>query len=83
METIQNQGGRPPDIRRKLVIRQLADAAPEIIGAAPTASTNSPFVQLCVAVFHVFELPDAGIEDAVERELRELASAAREKPGAA
>ncbi len=78
----QNAGGRPPDVRRKYVIRQLAHAAPEIIGGAPTASTNSPFVQLCVAVFQVFELPDEGIEDAVERELRELSSAAWEKTGA-
>ena len=70
----QNPGGRPPDIRRRHVIRQLALAAPEIIGRAPTASTNSPFVQLCVAVFQAFELPDEGIEDAIERELRELAS---------
>lgn len=83
METIQNQGGRPPDIRRKYVIRQSAHAAPEIIGGSPTASTSSDFVQLCVAVFQVFELPDEGIEDAVERELRELASAARAKTGAA
>ena len=78
----QNAGGRPPDVRRKYVIRQLAHAAPEIIGGAPTASTNSPFVQLCVAVFQVFELPDEGIEDAVERELHELSSAAWDKPAA-
>lgn len=81
-ENNQNPGGRPPDIRRKYVIRQLAHAAPEIIGGSPTASTSSDFVQLCVAVFQVFELPDEGIEDAVERELRELSSAAREKTDA-
>lgn len=76
-ENARNPGGRPADIRRKYIIRQLFDAAPEIIGRAPTASTNSPFVQLCVAVFQVFELPDEGIEDAVERALRELSSAAQ------
>ncbi len=75
-ENNQNPGGRPPDIRRKYVIRQLGHAAPEIIGGSPTASTSSDFVQLCVAVFQVFDLPDEGIEDAVERELRELAPAA-------
>jgi len=78
----QNAGGRPPDVRRKYVIRQLAHAAPDIIGRAPTASTSSPFVQLCIAVFQAFELPDEGIEDAVERELRELSSAALEQPDA-
>lgn len=78
----QNAGGRPPDVRRKYVVRQLAHAAPEIIGGAPTASTNSPFVQLCAAVFHEFDLPVEGIEDAIERELREVSSAAREKSGA-
>jgi len=78
----QNAGGRPPDIRRRHVIQQLAHASPEIIGRAPTASTNSPFVQLCAAVFQAFELPDEGIEDAIERELRDLAPINREKSDA-
>ncbi len=78
----QNLGGRPPDIRRRHVIQQLAHASPEIIGRAPTASTNSPFVRLCVAVFQAFELPDEGIEDAIERELRDLAPINWEKTDA-
>ena len=75
-----DKGGRPPDLRRKFVIRTLARHAPEIIGGEATATTKSTFVQLCTAVFHEFDLPVEGIDDAIERELRELSSAAREQP---
>jgi hypothetical protein len=78
----QNAGGRPADIRRRYVIRQLAASAPDILRQPPTASTSSPFQQLCAAVFHAFDLPVDGIEDAVERELRDLSSATPAKSDA-
>ncbi len=71
-ENRQNVGGTPPDYRRRFIIRELAKEALGIIGTNPTGSTNSPFVQLCIAVFQEFELPDDGIEDAIERELQHL-----------
>ncbi len=77
-----DKGGRPPDLRRKFIIRTLARHAPEIIGEEATATAKSTFMELCTAVCQEFGLPDKGIEDAVERELRELSSAAREKTGA-
>lgn len=77
-----DKGGRPPDLRRRFIIRKLARHAPEIIGEEATATAKSTFMELCIAVCQEFDLPDTGIEDAVERELRELASAARETTGA-
>jgi hypothetical protein len=72
------KGGRPPDLRRRFIIRRLARHATEITGQIATASTGSAFMQLCAAVFQAFDLPDEGIEDAIARELKAMGSGASE-----
>jgi hypothetical protein len=65
-----NRGGRPADLPRLVLLIGLAKAAPDILGAKPTATANGRFMRLCAAVCQAYGFDNSGIEEAVERLLR-------------
>jgi hypothetical protein len=60
-----NKGGRPPDLRRRLVLIYLTKAAPAILGKKAPISENGPFVRLCEAVFLALGLETDGLDKAI------------------
>ena len=65
-----NRGGRPADLPRVVLLIGLANAAPDILGAKPTATAKGRFMRLCAAVCQACGFDNSGIEEAVERLLR-------------
>ena len=65
-----NRGGRPADLPRVVLLIGLANAAPDILGAKPTATAKGRFMRLCAAVCQACGGDNSGIEEAVERLLR-------------
>lgn len=80
-----DKGGRPRGAERLFIIEQLAKAAPEILGAEPTASVTGRFVQLCERVLTASGFAEDGIDKAVISVLTSRKSAARavQAPGSA
>jgi hypothetical protein len=60
-----DKGGRPRGAERRFIIERLAKAAPEILGAEPTASVTGRFVQLCERVLTASGFAEDGIDKAV------------------
>ena len=72
-----NKGGRPPQIARRIFIRELARAAPNIVGRKATIATTGRFVNLCSAVLLACGLPAEGVEKAIPGIVKQVRS---EKP---
>jgi len=53
-----NKGGAPANLTVRLIVRELARAAPEIIGMQPAIKKEGLFVRLCSAVLIACGLPD-------------------------
>jgi hypothetical protein len=80
-----DKGGRPRSAERRFIIERLAKAAPEILGAEPTASVTGRFVQLCERVLTASGFAEDGIDKAVISVLssRKSAAPAVQAPGSA
>lgn len=68
-----NPGGRPISAERRYLIQQLAHAAPQILGEAPTASLTGRFVDLCEQVAVRCGLSAEGIDKLAVAVVQELA----------
>jgi hypothetical protein len=68
-EKSTDPGGPEPDHLRAFLIRELAKAAPRIIGQSATGTADGKFHRLIAAVFAALKINDAGLEKAIERQL--------------
>ena len=55
-----NKGGAPANMTVRLIVHELACAAPGIIGKRAAIKKDGPFVRLCSAVLRACGLPDEG-----------------------
>jgi hypothetical protein len=67
-----NDGGRPPNVVRRVLIYRLAEVAPEIIGKPAPIGKTGPFVRLCSEVLPACGLSAEGIEAAIPSIVREI-----------
>jgi hypothetical protein len=79
-----NKGGRPSGAERRFIIERLMKAAPEILGAEPSYSVTSQFIELCERVLIASGFSDEGVDKAVMSVLsKRKSSAAVQAPGSA
>ena len=64
--------GSPGREFRNSVIRDLAKVYAQMLGETPTCTPNGRFVLLCQLVFDALEVDSKGLENAVQRVLRDL-----------
>jgi hypothetical protein len=67
-----NEGGRPPNIARRILVYRLAEMAPEILGRPAAIAKSGPFVRLCSEVLPACELSADGIDAAIPEIVREM-----------
>ncbi len=66
-EESSDPGGLEPNHVRVMLIRALAAAAPDILGAPATGTAGGDFARLVDAVFRGLEINTDGLEKAIER----------------
>ncbi len=76
-----NRGGRKPQLERRLLINELARAAPDIIGEKASVATSGRFVNLCAGVMSACGLPVEGLEKAMPGIVKQFRIDKREKNG--
>jgi hypothetical protein len=67
-----NDGGRPPNIARRVLVYRLAEMAPEIIGRRAGKGKSGPFVRLCSDVLPACGLSADGIDAAIPEIVKEM-----------
>jgi hypothetical protein len=67
-----NDGGRPPNIARRVLVYRLAQMAPEIIGRRASIARSGPFVRLCSEVLPACGLSADGIDAAIPQIVKEM-----------
>lgn len=77
-EKSADHGGMEPNYVQVVLIRSLADAAPEIIGRRATATANGKFEKLVGAVFGALGVETPDLRKAIERTLYLMPS--RQRP---
>jgi hypothetical protein len=68
----QNQGGRPTNPIRYVLIWRLAEAAPKIIGEPATSALKGKFIELCNKVLPACGVPADGLEKVLPKVLGDL-----------
>ena len=68
----QKPRGSPGRTYRNAIIRELAKAYEEVAGEIPTCTPTGRFVLLCQFTLGVLGVDDTGLENAVQRTLRDL-----------
>lgn len=68
----RNTGGRPADRPRRIVIAEVAEAAPDILGRTAAVAQDGPFARLCNEVVTMLGLDTSGLEKLIPRVVKDL-----------